>query len=113
MGRGRSKLGGGAAGVEIKDIGNAALKSTLQNITGDILMGKSYTYARSQKDGKIIDKNTNVGDVFSHGSVSYKKNGANQWSQVGDADNVFGSDGMARILAGLTSLPGTWTYKKK
>lgn len=119
MGRGSSKAGGGGSGtksaaggggVAIKDIENATLKTTLQAMERDFMSGKTYTYARSQRDGQTIDQNTNVGDVFSIGGVSYKKIGQNQWTQPGYADRNFESDGMARVISGLSGM-GNWTYQ--
>ena len=110
-GSGTESTSGG--GVEIKDIENSKLKTTLQDIVGDIMKGKTYSYSRSQKDGKIIEKNTDIGDTFTHGESSYTKIGANQWKNVVTDNEPSESDGMARILAGLSQLPGTWKYKKK
>ncbi len=99
-------------GVEVKDIQNATLKTTMQDAIRDISMGKTYTYARSQRDGKVIDKNTSTGDIFTFDTASYTKIGANQWMEVGNPGHTFESDGMARIIAGLSGLQGKWHYKK-
>ena len=112
MGRGSSKAGGGSGGgVAIKDIENQALKTVMQDITRRIMTNGRYTHAQSIKDGKIIDNNTNPGDVFKHNDVSYRKQANGLWTD-GSMNTDIEPDGMARIIAGLTQFNGTWRYKK-
>ena len=116
MGRGSfSNRGGGSGGgaVEIKDIENTALKTMMQDITMRMMGVGRYSNAMSVRDGKTLDKNTGVGDEFSHGPVTYRKATDGTWFEVGNNHTGIESDGMARIIAGLTNMPGTWKYKKK
>ena len=125
MGRGSSKASGGkSSGVAIKDIENTALKTMMQDIAKRIGTGGTYTYSMSQRDGKVIEKNTSEGDAFvltdTKGNVktTYKKKADGTWFNTTVTgmwqDNNIEPDGMARIIAGLGGLNDRmWKYKKK
>lgn len=125
MGRGSSKAGGGGKAVEkelsqavsANNISNPELKETIQGILKKNLVGGAYSYNQSVKDGKVIDKTTDIGDAFiyqnKNGSITrYVKTDKNTWELQG-GNHVLESDGMARVISSLDWAGVNWKYKVK
>ena len=117
MGRGSSKAGESRM-AKIKqvqsDLTKVEVNQTINRIALDSLNKKKYTYRQSERDGKAIDKNTDIGDVITRGGKSkfdsFTKKGNNNWVDAEGESHE--TDGMARVISGLTTKGNSnWTLK--